>query len=65
MIVFCSTYLQMSVNPGCKHVLGENIERHFTVFAWCEALFLKMVIVAAALTLTLFHQSHIKNAPGI
>lgn len=55
----------MSVNPGCKHVLGENIERHFTVFAWCEALFLKMVIVAAALTLTLFHQSHIKNAPGI
>ena len=55
----------MPVNLGCKHVLGGNIERHLTVLAGREALFLKMAIVAATLTLTLFHQSHIKNAPGI
>lgn len=51
-------------SPGCKHVLGEMAECHHTVFTGCEALS-ETAIVAAVLTLTLFHQSHIKNAPSI
>ncbi len=49
-----------AIYPGCKHLLSEMVKCHHTVFTGCEVLS-ETAIVAAALTLTLFHQSHIKK----
>lgn len=53
------------IASGCRHILGGNVERHHRVFAGCEALSETAIVAAAVLTLTLFHQSRIKNAPSI
>lgn len=44
----------------CKNVLSEDVQCHQAVLAGCGVLS-EMGIVAAVLTLTLFHQSHIKK----
>lgn len=56
--------LKMPATQGCKHILGKKVDRHHIVFAGHEVLS-ETAIVAAMLTLTLFHQSHIKNPPSI
>lgn len=70
---FNSTYMYPvnSTLGTCKMLIGQDVPGEntvssytYTVFARCDALS-ETTIVAAMLTLTLFHQSRIKNALSI